>query len=95
MSVLMVTQVSEEDQRRARGMVPRALEPYVVQLAHHGPGSYSMPKVGAAARASLTLSQVTTPRVSRVKEDPELFAGALEQVRTHASTTWTLDLRTT
>jgi len=59
-------QVSEEDLRRARGMVPRALEPYVTQLAHHGPGSYSMPKV-------------TTPRVSAVKEDPELFAGSLDQ----------------
>ena len=27
-------------------MVPQALEPYVEQLAKHGPGSYSMPKVG-------------------------------------------------
>ena len=26
-------------------MVPQALEPYVEQLAKHGPGSYSMPKV--------------------------------------------------
>jgi len=37
-------QVSEDDLRRARGMVPKALETYVVQMAQHGPGTYSMPK---------------------------------------------------
>merc|ERR1719414_929394 len=51
-------QISEEDLKRARAMVPRALEPYVEQLAKHGPGSYSMPKV-------------TMPKVPRIKEDPE------------------------
>merc|ERR1719331_2035451 len=51
-------QVSDEDLAKARNMVPQALEPYVEQLAKHGPGSYSMPKV-------------TTPKVSRVKDDPE------------------------
>jgi len=51
-------QISEEDLKRARAMVPRALEPYVVQLAQHGPGSYSMPKV-------------TAPNVPIVKEDPD------------------------
>jgi len=40
-------QVSEQDLEKARSMVPRALEPYVVQLAQHGKGSYSMPKVSA------------------------------------------------
>merc|ERR1712025_1477602 len=49
-------QVSEQDLEKARSMVPRALEPYVVQLAQHGKGSYSMPKV-------------TAPTVL-VKEDP-------------------------
>lgn len=39
--------VSEQDLEKARSMVPRALEPYVVQLAQHGKGSYSMPKVSA------------------------------------------------
>jgi len=48
--------VSHEDLLRARNMVPRALEQYVVQLAQHGPGSCAMPKV-------------TAPMV-RVKEDP-------------------------
>ena len=38
-------QVSDEDLAKARNMVPQALEPYVEQLAKHGPGSYSMPKV--------------------------------------------------
>jgi len=51
-------QVSDEDLAKARSMVPQALQPYVEQLAKHGPGSYSMPKV-------------TTPKVSRVKDDPE------------------------
>jgi len=51
-------QVSDEDLAKARNMVPQALEPYVEQLAKHGPGSYSMPKV-------------TTPKVSQVKDDPE------------------------
>jgi hypothetical protein len=51
-------QVSEEDLKRARAMVPRALEQYVVQLAQHGPGSYSMPKV-------------TAPPLHLVKEDPD------------------------
>jgi len=37
--------VSDQDLAKARSMVPRALETYVVQLAKHGPGSYSMPKV--------------------------------------------------
>jgi len=49
-------QVSEQDLEKARSMVPRALEPYVVQLAQHGKGAYSMPKV-------------STPTVL-VKEDP-------------------------
>jgi len=40
-------QVSDQDLEKARSMVPRALEPYVVQLAKHGKGSYSMPKVSA------------------------------------------------
>jgi len=40
-------QVSEQNLEKARSMVPRALEPYVVQLAQHGKGSYSMPKVSA------------------------------------------------
>ena len=39
-------QVSDEDLAKARSMVPQALQPYVEQLAKHGPGSYSMPKVG-------------------------------------------------
>ena len=39
-------QVSDEDLAKARNMVPQALQPYVDQLAKHGPGSYSMPKVG-------------------------------------------------
>merc|ERR1712062_638374 len=51
-------QVSDDDLAKARSMVPQALEPYVDQLAKHGPGSYSMPKV-------------TTPKVSQVKDDPE------------------------
>ena len=38
-------QVSDDDLAKARSMVPQALEPYVEQLAKHGPGSYSMPKV--------------------------------------------------
>jgi len=42
-------QVTEQDLEKARSMVPRALEPYVVQLAQHGKGSYSMPKVSAPA----------------------------------------------
>jgi len=50
--------ISEEDLKKARAMVPRALEPYVVQLAQHGPGSYSMPKV-------------TPPSAPLVKEDPD------------------------
>ena len=41
-------QVSEQDLEKARSMVPRALEPYVSQLAQHGKGSYSMPKVSKA-----------------------------------------------
>jgi len=48
--------VTHEDLLRARNMVPRALEQYVVQLAQHGPGACAMPKV-------------TAPMV-RVKEDP-------------------------
>jgi len=51
-------QVSDDDLAKARSMVPQALEPYVEQLAKHGPGSYSMPKV-------------TMPKVPRIKEDPE------------------------
>jgi len=51
-------QVTDEDLAKARSMVPQALQPYVEQLAKHGPGSYSMPKV-------------TTPKVSQVKDDPE------------------------
>jgi len=47
--------VTEQDLARARSMVPRALETYVVQLAKHGPGSYSMPKVS----------------LPRLKEDPD------------------------
>jgi len=39
--------VSQDDLMRARNMVPRALEQYVVQLAQHGPGSCAMPKVTA------------------------------------------------
>jgi len=39
--------VSAENLMRARNMVPRALEQYVVQLAQHGPGSCAMPKVTA------------------------------------------------
>lgn len=51
-------EVSEEDLRAARSMVPRALEPYVAQLARHGPGSCTIPKV-------------TSPKPFLVKEDPD------------------------
>merc|ERR1712013_443625 len=51
-------QVSDDDLAKARSMVPQALEPYVEQLAKHGPGSYSMPKG-------------TMPKEPRIKEDPE------------------------
>ena len=37
---------TEGDLEKAKAMVPRALEPYVVQLAQHGKGgAYSMPRV--------------------------------------------------
>lgn len=51
-------QISEEDLKKARDMVPRALQPYVVQMAQHGQGSYSMPKV-------------TSPQLPVVKQDPD------------------------
>ena len=38
-------QVKEADLEKAKSLVPKALEPYVVQLAQHGKGSYSMPRV--------------------------------------------------
>ena len=38
--------VSEADLEKAVSMVPKALEPYVVQLAKHGKGSCNMPAVG-------------------------------------------------
>ena len=38
-------QVTEADLARAKAMVPRALEPYVVQLAQHGKGSCALPIV--------------------------------------------------
>ena len=38
-------QVTEEDLEKAKSMVPKALEPYVVQLAQHGKGVCSMPRV--------------------------------------------------
>lgn len=38
--------VSQEDLSKARQMVPRALEQYVIQLAENGPGNcVGMPKV--------------------------------------------------
>jgi len=38
-------QVTEEDLEKAKSMVPKALEPYVVELAQHGKGVCSMPRV--------------------------------------------------
>ena len=38
-------QVTEEDLEKAKSMVPKVLEPYVVQLAQHGKGVCSMPRV--------------------------------------------------
>merc|ERR1719445_85784 len=38
-------QVTEEDLEKAKLMVPKALEPYVVELAQHGKGVCSMPRV--------------------------------------------------
>lgn len=39
-------QVTEEDLAKAREMVPRALEQYVVELAQKGPGKHAnIPKV--------------------------------------------------
>ena len=40
-------QVKEADLEKAKSLVPKALEPYVVQLAQHGKGSYSMPRVSS------------------------------------------------
>jgi len=49
-------QVTERDLAKAKSMVPNALQTYVLQLAKHGHGAYSMPKV-------------TLPR--QLKEDPD------------------------
>merc|ERR1719342_1531538 len=53
-------QVTEADLARAKSMVPRALEPYVVQLAQHGKGSCALPIV----------SEPITEVNVNVKEDP-------------------------
>jgi len=53
-------QVTEADLARAKAMVPRALEPYVVQLAQHGKGSCALPIV------SEPINEVNV----NVKEDP-------------------------
>merc|ERR1719445_2621482 len=53
-------QVTEADLARAKAMVPRALEPYVVQLAQHGKGSCALPIV----------SEPITEVNVNVKEDP-------------------------
>jgi len=53
-------QVTEADLARAKAMVPRALEPYVVQLALHGKGSCALPIV------SEPINEVNV----NVKEDP-------------------------
>ena len=42
---LELGQVTVENLAKARTMVPRALEQYVVQLAEKGPGTGNMPKV--------------------------------------------------
>lgn len=70
-------QVTEADLEKAKSMVPKALEPYVVQLAQHGKGAYSMPRVRLLFMFHILSlmppcsSQVTEPlpHVS-VKEDP-------------------------
>eukprot|EP00096_Caligus_rogercresseyi_P002415 TRINITY_DN1453_c0_g1_i1.p1 TRINITY_DN1453_c0_g1~~TRINITY_DN1453_c0_g1_i1.p1 ORF type:complete len:517 (-),score=220.74 TRINITY_DN1453_c0_g1_i1:2184-3734(-) len=47
-------QVSEEDLFKARSMVPKALEQYVIQLAENGPGSVvGMPSVSEPVELSL------------------------------------------
>jgi len=54
--------VKEADLEKAKSLVPKALEPYVIQLAQHGKGSYSMPRV-------------TEPLMHvKVKEDVDLVA---------------------
>ena len=71
-------QVTEADLARAKAMVPRALEPYVVQLAQHGKGSCALPIVSEPVekvKNSLisNLLQVSEPinEVNvNVKEDP-------------------------
>jgi len=51
-------QVTEQDLEKAKSMVPKALEPYVVQLAQHGKGVCSLPRV------SEPMPQM------KIKEDP-------------------------
>ena len=49
-------QVKEADLEKAKSLVPKALEPYVVQLAQHGKGSYSMPRVSQDQIFSLSFN---------------------------------------
>jgi len=62
--------VTHEDLLRARNMVPRALEQYVVQLAQHGPGSVAMPKV-TAPMIRLKEDPGSDPEEEEELEDPE------------------------
>ncbi len=66
-------QVSGEDLAKARQMVPRALEQYVVELAQKGPGSHS------------NIPKVTPPRILKeeVIEPAPTPIGAIESQSDH------------
>ena len=52
--------VSAEDLGKARQMVPRALEQYVIQLAENGPGNcVGMPQVNPEDRAAIAEARRT------------------------------------
>ena len=52
-------QVKEADLEKAKSLVPKALEPYVVQLAQHGKGSYSMPRVSRVSLSPHILTNIS------------------------------------